>query len=884
MAAASPARNSSTVPPASTTSPPPPSSPSPSDPSTSPPSQPIANPPEPTTPSTPSPPPQSPPAVPATSPPVPLSPLPPPQHPLPTPTPQNAPPVLASPPSPPRAPPPDVAAPPPPVISPPNGGSPPRVSPLPPAASPPPPEEVTSSPPPPANATPPLPSNSPPPPSAKSLENSPPPPPQAVSRTSPPANVAPPLPSNSPPQTSANPPKNSPPPSRLAPPNSSGSQPAPPSRTFPPPHSPQSLPPPDLLPSSPYPPSSPFPPNINSSGGGSPQIPNPPHSSFPLTNPSPNVPKNAKSPGSGGIKTGGAVAIGVIVSFVVLSLIAMVVWCMRKQKRKISGYNGGYVMPSSLCSSQKSDSSLIKTHSSAPLIGSGSFNDFIYSPSEPGVLGNSRSWFTYNDLVEVTNGFSEQNFLGEGGFGSVHKGSLPDGREVAVKQLKIGGAQGDREFRAEVEIISRVHHRHLVSLVGYCIFEHQRLLVYDYVPNNNLYYHLHEEGRPVMDWATRVKVAAGAARGIAYLHEDCHPRIIHRDIKSSNILLDNNFEALVSDFGLAKLALDAYTHVTTRVMGTFGYMAPEYASSGKLTEKSDVYSFGVVLLELITGRKPVDASQPLGDESLVEWARPLLSHALDNQDFEGLADPRLNKNVVESEMFRMIEAAAACVRHSALKRPRMGQVVRTLDCIGDSTDLTNGMKPGHSGVFDSAQESAEIRMFRRMAFDLRALIGEEDMNGLENAIVTQMEDLDSLCSSAFRGGHSVFHTSFIDPHGIVIFVFLRLPHKLARKSKKLAKRKFGKRRRENNMMKRAEDQYRDDQMKIHVGGVPLNAYHGYECPIEEIEKVLGELSQQGGFAFGSYWGREESGSFPKKDIVKQELDYSFVHYHFIVND
>lgn len=408
-------------------------------------------------------------------------------------------------------------------------------------------------------------------------------------------------------------------------------------------------------------------------------------------------------------------AIGLVVGFVVLSLIGVVVWCVAKRKKKASGLNGGYIMPSPLGSSPTSDSSFIKAHSSAPLVGSGSESDFVYSPTEPGGLGNSRSWFTFEELVRATNGFSAQNFLGEGGFGSVYKGYLPDGREVAVKQLKIDGGQGEREFKAEVEIIGRIHHRHLVSLVGYCISEHRRLLVYDYVPNNNLYFHLHGEGRPVMDWATRVKVAAGAARGIAYLHEDCHPRIIHRDIKSSNILLDSNFEARVSDFGLAKLALDVDTHITTRVMGTFGYMAPEYASSGKLTEKSDVYSFGVVLLELITGRKPVDASQPLGDESLVEWARPLLSHALENEQFEGLADPRLEKHYVESEMFRMIEAAAACVRHSAAKRPRMGQVARAFDSIGAS-DLTNGMRVGESEVFNSAEQSAEIRLFRRMAF------------------------------------------------------------------------------------------------------------------------------------------------------------------------
>lgn len=475
------------------------------------------------------------------------------------------------------------------------------------------------------------------------------------------------------------------------------------------------------------------PPPVHSSSSPSPPTssPAPPSNSTSPTSPAPlpaiptqkptaksTTDNDVSSSGSSadGLKTGGAVAIGVIVGLVVLSLIIMAVWFVRKKKRR-NKLNVGYSMPSPFASSQNSDSVFLRPYSPAPppRVGSGSGSDFMYAPSEGGV-SNSKSWFTYEELIQATNGFSTQNLLGEGGFGCVYKGVLVDGREVAVKQLKIGGGQGEREFRAEVEIISRVHHRHLVSLVGYCISEHQRLLVYDYVPNNNLHYHLHDEGRPVMDWATRVKVAAGSARGIAYLHEDCHPRIIHRDIKSSNILLDNNYEAQVSDFGLAKLALDSNTHVTTRVMGTFGYMAPEYATSGKLTEKSDVYSFGVVLLELITGRKPVDASQPLGDESLVEWARPLLSEALDTEDFGELVDPRLGLNFNENEMFRMIEAAAACVRHSAAKRPRMGQVVRALDSMDEISDLSNGMKPGQSELFNPAQHSAQIRMFQRMAF------------------------------------------------------------------------------------------------------------------------------------------------------------------------
>ncbi|KAK8913607.1 Proline-rich receptor-like protein kinase PERK13 [Platanthera zijinensis] len=334
-----------------------------------------------------------------------------------------------------------------------------------------------------------------------------------------------------------------------------------------------------------------------------------------------------------------------------------------------------------------------------------------YSGPDP---SGGKSWFSYEELMDITNGFSQENLLGEGGFGCVYKGALSDGKCVAVKQLKVGSGQGEREFRAEVEIISRVHHRHLVSLVGYSISEAQRLLVYEFVPNNTLEHHLHGNGVNVLDWTKRMKIAIGSAKGLAYLHEDCHPRIIHRDIKTANILIDNDWEAQVADFGLAKLSTDTHTHVSTRVMGTFGYLAPEYASSGKLTDRSDVFSFGVVLLEIITGRKPVDASQPVGDESLVEWARPMLIHALQTGNCDQLVDPRLQNNYAKMEMVRMIEAAAACVRHSAPKRPRMAQVVRALDCEGDMADLS--MKFGQSQAFDSGQYSTDIQRFRRMAF------------------------------------------------------------------------------------------------------------------------------------------------------------------------
>ncbi|GAV82932.1 Pkinase_Tyr domain-containing protein [Cephalotus follicularis] len=342
-------------------------------------------------------------------------------------------------------------------------------------------------------------------------------------------------------------------------------------------------------------------------------------------------------------------------------------------------------------------------------------------PSPSFSLGFNKSTFTYDDLAAATGGFAQANLLGQGGFGYVHKGVLPNGKEVAVKSLKSGSGQGEREFQAEVDIISRVHHRHLVSLVGYCIAGGQRMLVYEFVPNKTLEYHLHGKGLPVMDFPTRLKIALGSAKGLAYLHEDCHPRIIHRDIKAANILIDYNFEAMVADFGLAKLSSDNNTHVSTRVMGTFGYLAPEYASSGKLTEKSDVFSFGVMLLELITGKRPVDAR--VMDDSLVDWARPLLSQSLEDGNFDELADPLLERNYNPQEMARMVAGAAASIRHSAKKRPKMSQIVRALEGESSLEDLNEGVRPGQSSIYGSSGSSdysqssynADLKKFRQIA-------------------------------------------------------------------------------------------------------------------------------------------------------------------------
>ncbi|GMH16252.1 hypothetical protein Nepgr_018093 [Nepenthes gracilis] len=328
-------------------------------------------------------------------------------------------------------------------------------------------------------------------------------------------------------------------------------------------------------------------------------------------------------------------------------------------------------------------------------------------PPHPSIaLGFSKSTFTYEELAAATSGFSQANLLGQGGFGFVHKGVLPNGKEIAVKSLKSGSGLGEREFLAEVEIISRVHHRHLVSLVGYCIAGGERwLLVYEFIPSGTLEFHLHGKGQPTMDFPTRLNISLGSARGLAYIHEDCHPRIIHGDIKAANILVDCSFEAKVSDFGLAALSEDSYTHASTRVMGTFGYSAPEYASSGKLTEKSDVFSFGVMLLELITGRHPIDPSGE-EEESFVDWARPLLTRVLDGGNMEGLVDPRLANNFNPQEMTRLVACAAASIRHSAKRRPKMSQIVRALEGDVSLHDL-NETKPGNSSVLGSGSGSSD---------------------------------------------------------------------------------------------------------------------------------------------------------------------------------
>ncbi|KAL7087891.1 hypothetical protein ACP275_13G095900 [Erythranthe tilingii] len=290
--------------------------------------------------------------------------------------------------------------------------------------------------------------------------------------------------------------------------------------------------------------------------------------------------------------------------------------------------------------------------------------------------------FTFHELSNATQNFNTDNLIGEGGFGRVYKGHLErKDIEVAVKQLDRNGFQGNKEFLVEVLMLSLLHHTNLVSLVGYCAEGDQRILVYEYMANGSLENHLLNlaPDKKPLDWETRMRIAQGAAKGLEYLHETANPPVIYRDFKASNILLDGEFNPKLSDFGLAKISpAGGKPYVSTRVMGTYGYCAPEYASTGQLTTKSDVYSFGVVFLEMITGRRVVDNSKPSEEQNLLDWARPLFK---DKKKFHLMADPLLNGNYPEKGLNQALAIAAMCLQEDATTRPLITDVVSALEFL-----------------------------------------------------------------------------------------------------------------------------------------------------------------------------------------------------------
>ncbi|KAG5009155.1 putative serine/threonine-protein kinase [Glycine max] len=286
-------------------------------------------------------------------------------------------------------------------------------------------------------------------------------------------------------------------------------------------------------------------------------------------------------------------------------------------------------------------------------------------------------WYTLRELEAATNGLCEENVIGEGGYGIVYRGLFPDGTKVAVKNLLNNKGQAEREFKVEVEAIGRVRHKNLVRLLGYCVEGAYRMLVYEYVDNGNLEQWLHGDVGPVspMTWDIRMNIILGTAKGLAYLHEGLEPKVVHRDVKSSNILIDRQWNPKVSDFGLAKLLSADHSYVTTRVMGTFGYVAPEYACTGMLTEKSDVYSFGILIMELITGRSPVDYSKPQGEVNLIEWLKSMVG----NRKSEEVVDPKIAEKPSSKALKRALLVALRCVDPDAAKRPKIGHVIHMLE-------------------------------------------------------------------------------------------------------------------------------------------------------------------------------------------------------------
>ncbi|XP_031119496.1 probable serine/threonine-protein kinase PBL7 isoform X1 [Ipomoea triloba] len=290
--------------------------------------------------------------------------------------------------------------------------------------------------------------------------------------------------------------------------------------------------------------------------------------------------------------------------------------------------------------------------------------------------------FTFRELAAATKNFRVDCLLGEGGFGRVYKGQLQSTSQiVAIKQLDRDGLQGNREFLVEVLMLSLLHHPNLVNLIGYCADGDQRLLVYEYMPLGSLEDHLHDlsPDKKILEWNTRMRIAAGAAKGLEYLHDKANPPVIYRDLKCSNILLDEEYNPKLSDFGLAKLGpIGDNTHVSTRVMGTYGYCAPEYAMTGQLTLKSDVYSFGVVLLEIITGRKAIDPLRVAEEQNLVAWARPLFK---DRRKFSHMADPTLQGQYPMRGMYQALAVAAMCVHEQPNMRPLIADVVTALNYL-----------------------------------------------------------------------------------------------------------------------------------------------------------------------------------------------------------
>uniref|UniRef100_A0A7C9EER4 Protein kinase domain-containing protein n=1 Tax=Opuntia streptacantha TaxID=393608 RepID=A0A7C9EER4_OPUST len=359
-----------------------------------------------------------------------------------------------------------------------------------------------------------------------------------------------------------------------------------------------------------------------------------------------------------------------------------------RHKARSKGYRSAPELRNPVSKSDGTDLGDGVARSSASAISARGISD-LYEEKAP----NLRV-FSFSELRIATNDFNRLLKIGEGGFGSVYKGGITpvDGEgepiSVAIKKLNKDGFQGHKQWLAEVQFLGVVEHPNLVKLIGYCAVDGergiQRLLVYEYMPNKSLEDHLFNRAYPALPWEKRMQIILGAAQGLAYLHEELEVQVIFRDFKTSNVLLDENFQAKLSDFGLAREGpAPGRTHVSTAVVGTHGYAAPDYIETGHLTAKSDVWSFGVVLYEMLTGRKSMERNRPKEEQTLLDWVKHF---PVDSKRFSSIIDPRLENQYSLSAAREIAKLADSCLGKSQKDRPKMSQVVERLKQIINTTD------------------------------------------------------------------------------------------------------------------------------------------------------------------------------------------------------
>ncbi|KAH6770115.1 Leucine-rich repeat protein kinase family protein [Perilla frutescens var. hirtella] len=447
-----------------------------------------------------------------------------------------------------------------------------------------------------------------------------------------------------------------------------------------------------------------------------------------------------KSPVSAGLIAG--VVVAVVVFIGVVLFVSYKCYVRRRQKKaggvegieqgkktsKTYGTNGNARVPSELHSRSSDD------HSEFPL-------------SDGGNVGIS-----IEVLRQVTDNFSEQNVLGRGGFGVVYKGDLHDGTKIAVKRMESGvmGTKGMKEFEAEISVLTKVRHRHLVALLGYCINGNERLLVYEYMPQGTLSQHLFEWKELAFDpltWKQRVTIALDVARGVEYLHSLAQQSFIHRDLKPSNILLSDDMRAKVADFGLVKNAPDGKYSVETRLAGTFGYLAPEYAATGRVTTKVDVYAFGVVLMEIMTGRKALDETVPSEESHLVSWfRRVVINEDILRKSIDQILEP--DQETYES-ICKVAELAGHCTAGEPFQRPDMGHAVNILGPLVEQWKPSRPEEDGGSGI--NLRESLPQALERWQADEgTSRMLGDPSYSQTQSSIPAKPTGFDTFSSTDCR--------------------------------------------------------------------------------------------------------------------------------------